>query len=358
MDSRKIPHAMLISGPAGIGKMQLARAFTAYLNCSNRINGDSCGICPACRRIEACNDPDIHYIYPIHKKAKTHTLSTHYAEEWKKMLHDSPYMSLPHWNALLDAGNSRPMIYVDEADAIAAAAAMSTLTDDYKVFIIWLPERMNAEAANKLLKVLEEPYEDTIFVAVSNQPDLILPTILSRMRRIEMRPPDINTVEKALIARGVSIDSARQAAMTAQGSLLKAFEALGNGGETAEFNSSFQDTMRAAYARNAVAGKKFSETAAALGREKIIRMLEYFARMVRENFIANMRIGILNSMDSSQQQFAARFAPFINAANVEMLLEETDRASADIARNANARLVLFDYFLKLMIALHRGNPRR
>ena len=357
VDSKKIPHSMLISGPAGIGKMQLARAFIAYLNCSNRINGDSCGVCPECRRIEAGNNPDIHYIYPIHKKGKTHTLCAHYADEWKKMLHDSPYMSLPHWNSLLDAGNSKPVIYVTEADAISTAAAMSAYADAYKVFVIWLPERMNPETAIKLLKVIEEPYDDTIFLAVSNRPDLIMPTILSRMRRIDMRAPDTDTIEKALIARGVSMESAHEAAFMSQGSLLKAFETLGNGGETVEFNDYFQNAMRAAFARNAVAGRQFSENVAALGREKIIRLMEYFTRMIRENFIANLKIGVLNTMNSSQQQFASKFAPFINAANVEMLLSETDRASADIARNANAKLVIFDYFLQLMIALHRGHSK-
>ena len=266
-------------------------------------------------------------------------------------------MSLPHWNSLLDAGNSKPVIYVTEADAISTAAAMSAYADAYKVFVIWLPERMNPETANKLLKVIEEPYDDTIFLAVSNRPDLIMPTILSRMRRIDMRAPDTDTIEKALIARGVSMESAHEAAFMSQGSLLKAFETLGNGGETVEFNDYFQNAMRAAFARNAVAGRQFSENVAALGREKIIRLMEYFTRMIRENFIANLKIGVLNTMNSSQQQFASKFAPFINAANVEMLLSETDRASADIARNANAKLVIFDYFLQLMIALHRGHSK-
>ncbi|MDE5662947.1 MAG: DNA polymerase III subunit [Muribaculaceae bacterium] len=352
VDSDRIPHALLLAGPSGIGKMQLARAFISYINCTDRHNGDACGRCPSCRRIAAGNDPDIHYVYPICKKDKR-SVSIDCLEQWNQMLKDSPYMDPTRWLELLEAGNSQPQIYVNEADAIAETAALSSYADRFKIFLIWLPERMNLQAANKLLKLLEEPYEDTIFIAVSNEPAQILPTIMSRMRRIEMRPPQPDTILQALMNRGVSQEAAESAATLCGGSLRRAFQLLGNTGETEEFGLIFRDTMRNAYARNAINLRQISEQVAAMGREKIMRLLDYFSRMVRENFIANLSIPPLNAMTRDEVQFASRFAPYIHSGNVETMLSDTDRARADIARNANSKIVLFDYFLQLLLALYR-----
>lgn len=352
VESDRIPHALLLSGPSGIGKMQLARAFISYINCTDRRNGDSCGRCPSCRRIESGNNPDIHYIYPICKKDKR-TVSTDCLEEWNRMLKDSPYMDPSHWLNLLDAGNSQPQIYVSEADAIAETASLSSYSDRYKIFLIWLPERMNVQAANKLLKLLEEPFEDTIFIGVSNDPAHILPTILSRMRRIEMRRPQRDTILQALLAKGVSRDAAENAATLCEGSLRRAFELLGNTGETEEFSQIFRDTMRNAYSRNAAMLRQLSEKVASMGREKIMRLLDYFSRMIRENFITRLATPSLNAMTRDEMQFASRFAPFIHSGNVEIMLSDTDKARTDISRNANSKIVLFDYFLQLLLALYR-----
>ncbi|MDE6010788.1 MAG: DNA polymerase III subunit [Muribaculaceae bacterium] len=351
-DSGKIPHALLLSGPTGIGKMQLARAFVSYLNCENRRNGDSCGVCPACRRIDAGNNPDVHYVYPIYKTSSPkRTISMDYAEQWQRMLKESPYMDPSRWLTLLDAGNSQPAIYVDEADEIAVQAAMSSYSDRYKIFLIWLPERLRPEAANKLLKILEEPFDDTVFICVSNEPGLILPTIYSRLRRIEMRRPSRSVIMDSLLRLGVSQATAENAATVSEGSLLKAFDALSSRGEQEEFSPIFMQTMRQAFGRRIAGMKALSDTLAGMGREKSIRLLDYFAHMTRENFIANLCVPTLNVMTADEAAFSGRFAPFINADNVEMILKETDAARTDISRNANSKLVWFDYMLRLMLLL-------
>lgn len=354
VDSSRIPHALLISGPAGIGKMMLARALAAYINCENRHDGDSCGECPSCRRIAAGNNPDIHFIYPIYKLKSAHLeTSEDYAEEWKKMLEESPFMDLTHWMDLMNGANSQPKIYVDDANRISNIAALSTYSDAYKIFIIWLPERLQTEAANKILKILEEPLEDTLFIAVSDDPRAILPTIYSRLRRVEMIHPDTTLIENFLLERGVSPTFAPTLANLAQGSLLKASQLASSEGETKEFGNIFRDVMRLAYARKVADLKKLSDDLNALGREKSLRLLDYFARMTRENFIANLCTPPLNIMTPDEQAFSSRFAPFINTANAESIIRAIDDARRDISRNANSKLVWFDLMVLLMIFLRR-----
>lgn len=352
-DSGRIPHAMLIHGPEGIGKMIAARAFISYLNCENPRNGDSCGVCPSCRRIEAGNNPDIHYVYPVRKTSSPkRSTSTDYIEQWHRFLKESPYMDQATWLSLIEAENSQPAIYVDEAEAIAEAASMSAYADKYKIFLIWLPERMRPDTANKLLKLIEEPYEDTLFICVSNQPSLILPTISSRLRPVEMRPPGQDVIMNALLGRGVSQISARNASRLAEGSLQRAFSLLAQEGETEEFSGTFKDSMRLAYARKVGEMRRLSENLASMGREKNIRALDYFARLTRENFIANLSIPPLNIMTEDEEAFSQRFSPFIHSGNVEKIITEIGLARRDISRNANSKLVWFDFLLRLMLLLH------
>ncbi len=354
VDSGRIPHALLLSGPAGIGKMLLARAMISYINCENPRNGDSCGECPSCRRIEAGNNPDIHYIYPIYKVKSSHLeRSSDYAAEWKRMLKESPYMDMTYWMKLMNGANSQPRIYVDDADEITSIAALSSYSDKYKIFIIWLPERLQPEAANKILKILEEPQNDTLFIAVSDDPNSILPTIYSRLRRIEMRRPQTGEIEKFLLQNGTSPAYAPTLASLAEGSLLKATQLIGVESETQEFGEIFRGVMREAYARKVAVLKQRSEDLAAFGREKSIRLLDYVSRMTRENFISNLCLPPLNVMTPEESGFSSKFAPFINVANVESILSAIDDAKRDISRNGNSKLIWFDFMVLMMVFLRK-----
>lgn len=356
-DKHRIPHALLLSGRSGIGKMNTARAFAAYINCENPENGDSCGLCPACRRIASNNNPDLHYVYPIYKrKPQKKVVSEDYAEEWNRMLKESPYMDPAKWLELLDAENSQPQISVEESARISEIASMSAFADKFKIFIIWLPERMGSEAANKLLKILEEPFEDTLFICVSNDSGAILPTIYSRLQRVEMTSPSESEITAALTSRGVSPTVAANITRLSCGSVLKAFQMLENSGETEEFLSYFKSAMRDAYARKGGALRLTAERLATLGREKSLRLLDYFSRMTRENFIANLHVPTLNTMTADEMEFSSRFAPFINATNVEGICREIDEARTDIARNANSKVVWLDFLLRLMMLLRGFTP--
>lgn len=352
-DSGNIPHAIMFSGPSGIGKMRLARAFVQYILCERPEEGDSCGICPSCRRFMKHSNPDIHYVFPIVKKKSPKGLSEDCLPEWFNMIDNFSYMPEATWLDIIDAGNSQPTIYVNQSDRISEIASLSTYADRYKIFIIWLPEKMQPATANKLLKIIEEPFEDTIFIAVSNSPSQVLPTITSRMRRFELSRPSTDEITQLLISSGALPSKATEINRIAKGNVGMALELLERGGEYSEFSEFFMSMMRNSYARKVYELKNLSDKFAAYGREKSLRMIDYFAGAVRENFIANLRVPALNAMTAEEQEFSSRFAPFINHSNVESIISALDIAKRDISRNANSKLVWFDFLLQLMTYIRK-----
>lgn len=346
VDSGKIPHAFLFSGVSGIGKHRTARALAQYIHCKNRSNGDACGVCSSCLQHQNHNNPDLHFIYPIVKKDGA-LISKDFIEEWREMLDTHSYMPPEQWNQLLNAGNSQTTILVAESDEIVARASLSSFQEDFKIFLIWLPEKLRTEAANKLLKIIEEPFEDTIFILVSNNENKILPTILSRTQRFNFKPLSEEDLQSLLLKNGVEASLAREAARISAGSLRKADEIASHPEEMLEFSDLFKDVMRAAYGLKAKKLKELADEIAGFGREKIIRFLDYMARMIRENYIFNFQLPPVSYMTQEESTFSSRFAPFIHDGNVEAISEEIGRGARDIERNGNSKIVLFDMFLIL-----------
>lgn len=344
-DSAKIPHAILFSGISGIGKMRLARAFAQYVHCKNKTDGDSCGVCPSCLQHQKFNNPDLHFVYPVVKKDGC-LISTDFIDQWKEMLSQWGYMPPEKWNELINAGNSQPAIFVDESENIISKASLSAFQENYKIFIIWLPEKMRLEAANKLLKIIEEPFEDTVFIFVSNDDSKILPTIYSRVQRFNLRPLSQKEIADHLSNNlGIEWTVANSSSRIAEGSIAKAEELACHPDEILEFSALFKEIMRMGYALAAQRLKQLSESCALMGREKLIRFLSYAARMVRENFIYNLGMPPISLLTPEEAEFSHRFSPFIHEGNVEGLANEISRAAADIERNANAKIVMFDLML-------------
>lgn len=356
MASGHIPHAVMLSGPSGSGKMMLARAFAQYLHCENPHDGEPCGQCASCRRHESLSHPDMHFVYPIVKSEKLKRyVSSDVGEQWVTMLEKYPAMPQEKWLEILEAGNSQPQIYVDEANKIILADSYPPYSARHKIILLWLPERMNVETANKLLKVIEEPSESTLFILVSNNELQVLPTIFSRVQRFHVGRLSDSEIA-AYISGRFGFDEHRSGDMApiCNGSLIVADELGTHSGENEEFLAVYQDIMRAAYAKRVAKLKQIADMASSFGREKIRRFLDYMARMVRENFIYNMQQPFLSSMTREEEAFSEKFSPFVNHHNVEDFAGEIDRAKRDIERNGNPKVILFDFFIMCIILLQKG----
>lgn len=351
-DSGRLPHALMLIAPTGSGEMMLARAFAQYLHCTGRRSGDvdSCGVCPSCRQHQSLNHVDLHFSYPVLKKG-TVTVSDDWLPEWREFLNDDPWMDLRRWASLLGKPDGQPVIYADEADSLRRKLSMSARASNLNIALMWLPEKMHPATANGLLKLIEEPEAGTLFLLVTNSAADVLPTIYSRCRRIELRRLSDADIVNA-IGPGIDHNDALAAAHIAEGNFIAARDYLGS--DEAKRNLDlFVRLMRLAYQRKVGDLKAWSEEVAGLGRLSICRFMEYCQRMVRENFILNLHVPELNYLTGSEQQFSARFCPFINERNVEQLIAEFNEAETDIRGNGSAKMVLFDLAIKVIILLKK-----
>lgn len=349
----KIPHALLIEGPDGIGKFALARAFAQYIHCENRQDGDSCGMCPACMQHISFNHIDTHFVFPVVKKNKPKkSFSDDYIVEWNDFLNENPYMDFEKWLIALDNVNAQPHIYVDESEELIRKLNFTSHKARYKIVLVWLPERMNEECANKLLKLIEEPHNDTLFVFVSNNPKEILPTIYSRTQRIELkRLPDDVIASHLSENYSIEMQDAMAIAHIADGNMIAAINGITLNRENSRFLELFIQLMRLAYQRKVKDLKQWSNDVASLGREQEVRFLGYCQRMMRENFIYNLNVGELNYLNRAESQFSANFARFVTERNVIKLIEVLNKAQIDISGNGNAKIVLFDLAIKIILLL-------
>ncbi|MCM1368795.1 MAG: DNA polymerase III subunit delta [Candidatus Amulumruptor caecigallinarius] len=355
VDSGHVPHALMLSGPAGAGKMLLARAYAQYLHCEHPANGEPCGVCKSCKMHESLSHPDLHFIFPIVKSEKENRcISDDETEHWLEMLRKYPSMPEERWLEIINAGNSQPSIYVNEADNIIRSDAYPSFMSPRKIFLIWLPERFRTEAANKLLKVIEEPSPGTTFVMVCNNELMLLPTIFSRVQRFHAgRISDREISAYLQDVHHFGQQMADRYAPLCEGSLIKADEFGEDSSESDAFLAMYQDIMRSAYARKPARLRTLADKSAAFGREKLQRFLNYMARMTRENFIYNLRQPLLVTLTPEEENFSTKFSPFINHANIEDFLSEIDRARRDIERNGNSKLILFDLYIMIIILLRR-----
>lgn len=349
----RIAHARLFGGSEGVGKLPLAIAYARYLLCQHPTNEDACGQCPNCIKIDKLAHPDLHFAFPVvKKKGSKDTVSDDYLTQWRNLLLQNPYFNLPIWLQEMGAENQQAQIFVKEASDILRKVSLKSSQGGRKVMIIWLPEKMNTECANKLLKLLEEPPEETVFLLVSEEPELLLPTILSRTQRFELKSIDEDKVKEHLITHyGLQPTDAADIARRSEGNWLKALEAIHLSEESKRFFELFVNLMRLAYQRKLKDLRQWSETVAALGRERQKHFLIYCQRMVRENFMTNFHDPDLVRLNTEERQFAVRFAPFINERNIFGIMDELSEAQRHIEQNVNARMVFFDFTLKIIMLL-------
>ena len=350
----RLPHAMMLCGPAGCGKLALAVDFAKVLLSGDSKNTEN----PMLRKLE---HPDLHFTYPTIKLpsmgADHKPVSDDFAKEWHELIMAGPYFTMNEWLEQMGGENQQAIITAGESDDLIRKLSLKSSQGGYKVSIVWLPERMNIECANKILKLLEEPPSQTVFLMVCEEPDRLLETIRSRVQRIDIKKIADDDILQALMEqRGLAEDVAKRITRMANGNWLKALEMLTADSENELFLDLFQSLMRLAYQRKVKDLKAWSERMATMGRERQKRFLEYFLRLVRENFVYNFQREELCYMTQREEDFARNFARFINEANILPVTDLANLAIRDIGQNANAKIVFFDFALQMIVLLIQNNP--
>ncbi|MBD5233033.1 MAG: DNA polymerase III subunit delta [Bacteroidales bacterium] len=354
VDNDRIPHALLLEGPPGAAKFALARAFTKYLHCTDRTpDGDSCGKCPSCLQHDTFNHIDTIYSFPVVKKNSKPTISDDYASLFHDFLNEYPYMDFEHWLEALDNINAQPKIFVEEGQELLRRLTYKARQSRFKVVLLWLPERMNEDTANKLLKLVEEPFGDTIFLMVSNNPRGILPTIYSRTQRIGICRYSDAEVEEILQESGIAPEAAHDASLIAGGDVNEALKLANVSEERLRYFQLFVDLMRKAYARKVGELRQWSVDVAGLGREPAMQFIDYCSRLIRESFLMHLNDPRLLTLNKAELAFTIKFFPFINEKNVEDMATLFDDARRDIAGNANGKIVFFDLAVRVIMLIRR-----
>ncbi|MDX9946109.1 MAG: DNA polymerase III subunit delta [Bacteroidales bacterium] len=348
--SERVSHAQLFTGPEGCGNLALALAYARYVSCENRSGVDSCGTCKSCVKYEKMIHPDLHFVFPVVKK-DTDPVSDKFIDKWREFAAVSPYFSLTKWLNYIGAGNAQGLIFTSEAAEILRKLTLKSYESDFKVMIIWLPEKMHQVTANKLLKLIEEPPEKTLFLLVSDEPDKIVPTIISRCQLVRIpsfNPLDLSSylIERFRIHKGRADDIAR----VSNGNIIRAIELCENEDSSFRDLDRFRTLMRFVWKKDVLSLIAWSEELSVIGREPQKRFLAFSLHLFRENLMMNLgqtKNGLVY-LTGEEEAFSVNFHPFINEGNINTFVEEFSLAHSHIEANGNAKIVFLDLALRLI----------
>ncbi len=335
----RLSHALLFHGKEGVGKKALALAFAQYILCENQSETDSCGVCPACKKAAKLVHPDEHFIFPVIKDSSKLAVSDTYLKQWREELLNNLYFTYNQWNAAIGDGKKSAQIYVDESHEIIKKLNFKAFESDYKVMLIWLPEKMNVQTANKLLKTLEEPAEKTVLILIAEKLDFMLSTILSRVQQIKIPPIDSETI-KTYLQEHFSADSDQIAFAThfAKGQLNKAVEAMHQSESKQMYHQWFVSYMRLSFTNTMHDLIALNDEIIAHDKNDLLGFLNYAIHYVRDNYMLNLNQKDLVALVENEANFAAKFSNYINENNIDKIYTSFNNAIANIERNANVKI--------------------
>ena len=358
----RIPHAQLFIGPEGSGTLAMAIAYAQYVLCSNSGN-ENVGENAACNlKFESISHPDLHFVYPTitTDDVKTKPKSIDFIGDWRKFLKQNPYGSLFDWYNFLGAGNKQGEIRVDDAQEMLKSLSLKSYEGGYKVMIVWMADKLNIAASNKLLKLLEEPTDKTLFILISENEEDIIQTIRSRCQVLHFNGLPEKIIAHALIEKHtIDEKKAIKIAHQAQGNFNKALQLLQTDNEDLHFEKWFVDWIRAAFRAkgNATAIHEliaWSEQIATLGRETQKKFLRFCIDMFRQALLLNYEAPSLVYLEPQVEKFKLEnFAPFVNGNNIQAIFKELSDAMYHIERNGNAKIILTDLSIKLTRLIHK-----
>lgn len=360
IDAGRVSHAQLFTGAAGYGTLPMAIAYVQYLFCKHRQGGDSCGECPSCRQIADLAHPDLHMVFPVNKREKKSgevVTSDLFIEKWRELWRERRgVFTAEEWYDRLDLGKTmKGLITAKESEEIIRKLSFKSYSSDYKAMVIWLPEAMNQEAANKILKILEEPWEKTLFILVSERPELLLQTITSRTQEVAVGRIETEVLEQIALSEGKSGGEARNMARLAGGSLLELRELLR--GETDEARKQYFELfcrlMRLSYNDRHLELFEWADDMVALSRESQRQFFIHSLRLLRESYMLHAGLGEISYLWGEEESFCKKFAPFIGNQNIETLVNEIERAMLQIAQNGAPRIVFTHFALAVSKQINR-----
>ena len=356
VSNNRLSHAHLFTGDDGSSNLAMALAFAQYLMCENKTESDSCGVCPACMKSDKLIHPDLHCVFPVITGKGTNPVSDHFIEEWRGAIASNPYMSEEEWYLNLGDTNKQGFINVNEAHELSKKTVLKPFENSYRVIIIWHAEKMHSPAANKLLKLLEEPPEKTIFILLTISSESLLETIVSRLQHTIIDPCDEQSLIAFLVEKhGVSTKTASEISPLSSGNIGQAIKFI-KGSELLEQNTEeFQNWMRMCYKARVVELSSWVDMINRWGREQQKGFLQYALHMVRESLIRNFADSSVQKVRQEEENFTANFAPFIHQNNAIEIIEEIELAHKHISRNGSSKFIFMDLTLKMVVLLHVKN---
>jgi DNA polymerase-3 subunit delta' len=349
VNDNRVSHALLFSGPEGSGKLAMAIAYSQFLNCRNRSEFEACGECPSCKKYKKLIHPDLHFVFPVVKTPKfKDAVSDNFLDKWREQVIKNPYFNIDCWNKNIDVENSQAQIFANESSEIIRKLNLKTFEAEYKVMIVWMAERMNNQCANKLLKMIEEPPPKTLFVLITESEDQILPTIKSRTQLMKFAGIDTESMLKALESNPATIGkNLKGLAHLAKGNYISALELLSPEDQNKVNFEQFTSLMRIAYKRDWMPLFEWVDEVSGMGREQQKSFLLYCMKMIRENFVMNIKEPEIVYLNEQEKAFSDRFSPFINERNIMVFSDEFEKAFRDISQNGNPRVLFLDLSLKI-----------
>ena len=350
--NNRISHAQLFLGKSGSAKLTLALAYAQFLNCENRTAVDSCGTCSSCLKFNNLSHPDLHLVIPVLKtKEVQKPVSDHFIGKWRDFITNNYYGSLNGWIDSFGTENKtgqQGTIYKDEANNIHKKLSLKNYEAEYRVVLIWMPERMNLEVSNKLLKLFEEPPKGTIFLLITENTNQLLPTINSRLQTIKITDFTAEDIVNHFGEQALSLEKAKQLRNLTNADLGKITQILEDKEGELDLFSDFSVWMRLTYKMDVQGISKWVDNLSLKGRKQQNLFLSYAIKMVRECLIYNFASDTLLKTNENEFAFLTKFSPFIHEENSVMITEKLEESIKAINRNANAKILFFELSLQMV----------
>ena len=350
--NNRISHAQLFSGKSGSAKLAIALAYAQFLNCENRTVVDSCGVCSSCLKFNNQSHPDLHLIIPVLKtKEIRKPVSDHFIGRWRDFIANNYYGSLNGWIDSFGTENKtgqQGTIYRDEASNIHKKLSLKNYEAEYRVVLIWMPERMNLEVSNKLLKLLEEPPKGTVFLLVTENAHQLLPTIISRLQTIKIADFTEEDIVNHFGEHDLSFEKAKQLKNLTNSDLEKITQILEDKEVELDLFTDFSIWMRLNYKMDVQGISKWVDNLSLKGRKQQNLFLSYAIKMVRECLIYNFASNTLLNTNKNEFAFLTKFSTFIHEENSVIITEKLEESIKAINRNANAKILFFELSLQMV----------